>query len=251
MTAFLDVTAKRRGGAAVRGLAVLSLTAMLAGCVTQEASNNDLYPTDFRERHPITLKEGTQTVEIFVSRNRGGLTPSQRADVLSFAQSWRHEATGGIVIDVPHGGPTDRAAADSMREVHSILAASGVPGNAVFMRSYRPADGSLASIKINYSKLMAQAGPCGMWPHDLGPSTDPAYAENRPFWNLGCASQRNLAAMVDNPADLVQPRGETPAYAARRSVALDKYRKGDNPSGTYSNDGTSGYDGGKISDLGK
>ena len=52
--------------------------------------------------------------------------------------------------------------------------------------------------------------------------------------------------MVDNPADLVQPRGETPAYAARRSVAIDKYRKGENPSGTYS-----GYDTGKISDLGK
>lgn len=251
MTAFSDASAKRRGPTAVRALAAISLAAMLAGCMTHEAAYEPPYPTDFRERHPITLKEGTKTVEVFVGRNRGGLTPSQRADVLSFAQSWRREATGGIVIDVPRGGPTDRAAADSMREIHSILAASGVPGNAVFMRSYRPLDGALASIKINYSKLMAQAGPCGMWPHDLGPSADPAYAENRPFWNLGCANQRNLAAMVDNPADLVQPRGETPAYAARRSVAIDKYRKGDIPSGTYPNDGTSGYDGGKISDIGK
>ena len=52
--------------------------------------------------------------------------------------------------------------------------------------------------------------------------------------------------MIDNPADLVQPRGDTPAYSARRSVAIDKYRKGDNPSGTYD-----GYDKGKISDIGK
>ena len=36
----------------------------------------------------------------------------------------------------------------------------------------------------------------------------PSYNENRPYWNLGCANQRNLAAMVANPADLVQPRGE-------------------------------------------
>jgi pilus assembly protein CpaD len=179
------------------------------------------------------------------------LTPSQRADVLAFAQSWRREATGGIIIDVPHGGPTDRAAADSMREVHSILAASGVPGRAVFMRTYRPSGEALASIKINYSKMTAEAGPCGLWPHDLGPSTDSVYNENRPHWNLGCANQRNLAAMVDNPADLVQPRGETPAYNGRRSVALDKYRKGENPSASYPNDGTNGYDGGKISDVGK
>jgi len=47
------------------------------------------YPTDYRERHPITLRERAQTVEVFVSRNRGGLTPMQRADVLSFAQQWR------------------------------------------------------------------------------------------------------------------------------------------------------------------
>jgi pilus assembly protein CpaD len=57
--------------------------------------------------------------------------------------------------------------------------------------------------------------------------------------------------MVDNPADLVQPRGETPVYAARRAVALDKYRKGDSPSATYPNDGGSGYTAGKISDVGK
>jgi pilus assembly protein CpaD len=138
-----------------------------------------------------------------------------------------------------------------MREVHSILAASGVPGNAVFVRNYNPSGAALASIRINYSKLMAEAGPCGLWPHDLGPSADRAYIENRPFWNLGCASQRNLAAMVDNPADLVQPRGEGPGYTARRSVALDKYRKGDSPSGMYPNDGTNGFDGGKISDVGK
>ena len=250
MTISQTATARRRGSAALRLLAAMGVAAALAGCQTSTA-DNDLYPTDYRERHPITLKEGTRTVEIFLGRNRGGLTPSQRADVLAFAQSWRREATGGIIVDVPRGGPTDRAAADSMREVHSIFAASGVPGRAVFMRSYHPSGDSLASIKINYSKLVAEAGPCGLWPHDLGPSTDPAFGENRPFWNLGCANQRNLAAMVDNPADLVQPRGETPAYTARRSVAMDKYRKGESPSGTYPNDGSNGFDGGKISDVGK
>jgi pilus assembly protein CpaD len=134
-----------------------------------------------------------------------------------------------------------------MREVHSILAASGVPQRAVYVRSYRPVPSALASIKISYAKIVAEAGPCGQWPADLGPSLNGKDFENRPYWNLGCASQRNLAAMVDNPADLVQPRGEAPAYTARRSVAIDKYRLGENPSGKYDNH----YDTGKISDVGK
>jgi pilus assembly protein CpaD len=251
MTNFQRAIAKRCGGTALRLLAAIGLAATLAGCYQTASYDYDAYPNDYRERHPITLKEGSRTVEIFLGRNRGGLTPSQRADVLAFAQAWRHDATGGIVIDVPRGGPTARAATDSMREVHSILTAADVPSRAVFVRGYRPPGDSLASIKLNYSSIVAKAGPCGQWPHDLGPTLDPAYTQNWQYWNLGCASQRNLAAMVDNPADLVQPRGETPAYTARRSIALNKYRKGENPSSTYLNDGGNGYQTGKISDTGK
>lgn len=234
-----------RRNAVLRLLAAVGIAVLLGAC-NQTRVAQAPYPTDYRQRHPITLKEGERTVEIFLGRNRGGLSPSQRADVLSFAQIWRREATSGIIVEVPRGGPADHAAADSMREVHSILAASGVPRNAVFVRTYRPLPASLASIRISYSKLTAEAGPCGRWPRDLGPSIDSKDHENNPYWNFGCATQRNLAAMADNPADLVQPRGETPAYSGRRSVAIDKYRKGEMPSGTYS-----GYETGKISDLGK
>jgi pilus assembly protein CpaD len=245
MTTLQTAIVRRRAQAALRLLVAGGLAVMLAGCyeTAKEAKN---YPTDYRDRHPITLKEGSRTVEIFLGQNRGGLTPSQRADVLSFAQQWKHEGTSGIIMDVPHGGPIDHAAADSLREIHSILAASGVPRRAVYVRTYSPEPASLASIKMNYTKLVAEAGPCGLWPHDLGPAAESPYGENQPYWNLGCSTQRNLASMIDNPADLVQPRGESPAFAARRSVAIDKYRKGDSPSGKYD-----GYDKGKISDLGK
>lgn len=240
----LPITA-RRSANALRVAVLGGLAVLLAGCYQPRVAERG-YSDDYRQRHPITLREGEHTVEVFLGRNRGGLTPSQRADVLAFAQTWKHDATSGVVIDVPRGGPTDLAAANSLREILSILAASGIPRNGVNLRQYQPSGGALVSIKLNYSKLIAEAGPCGLWPSDLGPASDPAYNENRPYWNLGCSSQRNLAAMVDNPADLVQPRGETPAYTARRSAAIDKYRRGDNPSGTYN-----GYDAGKISDLGK
>ena len=246
MTRFLKTNAKRRGATALRALAVVGLATSLAGCYTQRIAQQPPYPNDYHERHPISLKEGERTIEIFVGRNRGGLTPSQRADVLSFAQLWRREATSGIIVDVPRGRLSDRAAGESLREVQSIFAASGVPRNAIYVRAYEPAGLTLASIKINYAKIVATAGPCGLWPHDLGTSLDATDTENRPYWNLGCANQRNLAAMVDNPADLVQPRGETPAYSPRRSVAIDKYRKGENPSGTYDD-----YDKAKIGAVGK
>ena len=246
MKAMQKAVAQRRTRSALRLVAAGSLAAMLAGCTTRPKPQQKAYPTDYRVRHPITVHEGVQSVEVLIGRNRGGLTPSQRADVLAFAQGWRHEAGSGIIIDEPHGGPTDHAAADAIREIRSIFGAIGVPNGAIYVRRYTPARSALASIKLNYSKLVAEAGPCGQWPRDLGPSYESGFAENQPYWNLGCASQRNLASMVDNPADLVQPRGEIPPWAPRRDAAIDRWRKGENPSGNYV-----GFDTGKITDIGR
>ncbi|MBV9261070.1 MAG: CpaD family pilus assembly protein [Pseudolabrys sp.] len=242
-------SASRRTRPLLQLIAAGSLAAMLAGCNSAREQLAS-YPNDYRERHPITLREGQKTVEVFLGTSRGGLSPAQRADVLAFAAAWKREATGGILVEVPANGPSARTAQDSLREIHSILAANAVPQNGVLVRSYAPSPFALASIRMTYPKLVAEAGPCGRWPNDLGPSEDPTYVQNKPYWNFGCASQRNLASMVDNPTDLVQPRGESQVYTARRAIALDKYRKGENPTALYQGD-SSGFDQGKVSDLGK
>ena len=110
-----------------------------------------------------------------------------------------------------------------------------MPPRATNVRQYRPEDPRhMAAIRLNYPKISAVAGPCGLWPEDLGPSVNnKGYFENKPYYNFGCSNQRNLAAMVDNPSDLVQPRPETPAYTPRRGVAFDKYRKGTSTATIY------------------
>jgi pilus assembly protein CpaD len=232
--------------ALMRTAACVGVTLTLAGCYASTQEAKLAPPADYRDRHPITLQQGERTVELFISRNRGGLSPDQRADALAFARSWQREASGGIIVDVPSDPTLKRSVGDSLREIHSIFAQSGVPRSGVRVTQYAKRDQELPAIRLRYPKLTAQAGPCGLWPEDTGPSFGRTYTENRQFYNMGCAHQRNLAAMVENPADLIQPRAEAPAYTARRSVALDKYRKGESPAGTYER-----YEQGKISDLGK
>jgi pilus assembly protein CpaD len=224
---------------------MLTLGLGLGGCYHREQSVQ--ISADYRQNHRIGIKEGDRSLVVFVGSNRGELTPTQRAEVVAFGQDWQRDATGGIVIDVPVRTPNARAAADSLREIKSLLAAAQVPSTAIRVHQYTPySPYKFAAVKINYPRVMAEAGPCGLWPKDLGPDNDPEWLENRPYWNFGCASQRNLAAMVENPEDLVQPRSETPAYTSRRSFMLDKYRKGESPSTIYQN-----KDQGKISDVGK
>jgi pilus assembly protein CpaD len=232
----------------VRAGLALACALFVCGCNTdQQVAGVPDVPADYRMRHPITMKESDRTLELFIGSNRGELNPTQRAQVLAFGVKWKRDATGGIVISRPVGSSNERAAADAMHEIASILAASGMPPQSVGMRTY-PANGpALATVRLSYPKITAQAGPCGIWPEDIGPSANRDYFENQPMWNNGCASQRNLAAMVDDPADLVQPRAETPAYTMRRTTVFEKYREGLDSATQESTSTTTA----KISDVGK
>jgi pilus assembly protein CpaD len=216
--------------------ALLGLSVTLGAC--QETSRELVMattPDDYRYRHPIAIEEAKQSIVIFVGHARGGLSANQQSDVIGLAQSWQREATGEITADVPVDTPNAVAAADSMRAIRSLLAAAGVPSRAITVHHYHPDNPRLLPvIRLNYTRIAADAGPCGVWPDDLGPSiNNPDYADNRQYHNFGCANQRNLAAMIDNPSDLVQPRSETPAYTARRTEGFDKYRKGNSTATVY------------------
>jgi len=233
--------------AAVRIAAVMLAGGWLAGCKTTETAETVPYPYDYRQRHPITLQEGRRTVELFVGKRRLGLTGNQRANIAAFAYNWHRDAAGSVEIRVPTGTGNDRALRETVAEIQGILIEAGVPRSGIAVRSSRPADPSqLVPIVLAYPRITAAAGPCGRWPNDLGPGAGIEYVTNQPYWNLGCATQRNLASMVDDPADLVQPRGEAPTYMARRSVVLDKYRKGEDTTTQYRD-----ADKAKIADVGK
>jgi pilus assembly protein CpaD len=204
--------------------ALIGVAVVLGACKhTEEVPPTAAAPDDYRLRHPIAIQEKDRSIVVFVGNSRGGLTASQRVDVMALAQTWMRDGTGAISIDMPVGTPNARAATDSLREIQAVFAAAGVPPRAVNVRQYHPEDPRhMAAIRLNYPRIAATAGPCGLWPEDIGPGyKNKSYYDNKQYYNFGCASQRNLAALVDNPSDLEQPRPETPAYTARRTAAFE------------------------------
>jgi pilus assembly protein CpaD len=245
MTAKLPVDRKRsfRIAGALVGLAVV-----LGACTHTDEMTTASVPEDYRLRHPIAIQETERAVVIFVGHARGGLSATQRADVMGLAQIWLQEGTGAIIADMPIGTPNSHAVADSLHEIQALLSAAGVPPRGLVVRNYHAADPrQMATIRLNYPKISAVVGPCGLWPEDLGPSIkDKSYLENKSYYNFGCAYQRDMAAMIDNPSDLVQPRPETPAYTIRRTEGFEKYRKGNPTTTSYPE-----ADKAKLSDTGK
>jgi pilus assembly protein CpaD len=230
--------------------ALIGVSGTLGACtdINEDVAITARIPNDYRQRHPIAIQETDRSVVIFVGRARGDLSAAQRADIVGLGRIWVSEGTGAIVADVPVDTPNARAAASSFREIQALLAASGVPSRGISVRHYHPDDPrTLPTIRLSYPKIAAVAGPCGLWPENLGPSIkNPSYFENKDYYNFGCAYQRNMAAMIDNPSDLVQPRSETPAYTIRRTEGFDKYRKGETSATVYPEGEKA-----KLSDAGK
>jgi pilus assembly protein CpaD len=235
----LQVIRSRRAISVLSCASVISASFALAACNRTDHVITGSIPTDYRDRHPIRLTEAEHAIQLLIGSGTGVLTADQRIQVSTMASTWRAEATGRLLIETPRGTRNQRTAAYAGREVQSILRASGVPPRAIVTRNYQADPQSLGAVRVAYLRIEAEAGPCGTWPEDLGASPQPSLQpmphtlDNRPYYNFGCSTQQNLAAMVENPEDLVQPRASTPAYAARRQTVIEKYRKGENPSGQY------------------
>lgn len=217
----------------------LAATVLVVAACNKTPQYTGTIPADYRERHPIRLTENDHTVHLLVGTGTGVLTAEQRAQVAFMASTWRREGTGHLVIETPKGTANTRTAAYASREAQSILRASGVPPRAIVAKSYDASPSDLGPVRLGYSRVTAEVGPCGLWPEDIGASLHPSIArvhpniENQSYYNFGCSTQQNLAAMIEYPEDLVQPRASTPPYAARRQTVMEKYRKGEIPSGQY------------------
>src|SRR5258707_13737603 len=121
---------------AVAGLSVALGACTYTGVEVVTAS----VPNNYRLRHPIAVEEANRSIVIFVGHARGGLSASQRADVMGLAQTWVREGTVAIVADVPVDTPNAGAAANSFREAQALLAARGEACNRITLQHYHAAE---------------------------------------------------------------------------------------------------------------
>ncbi len=224
--------------ARVPALAVLALAAVLAGCNHRKADVTASIPVNYQDRHPIVLSEAPRSIDI----HAGGasLDLRQLDDIAAFAAEYRAHGRSRIIAEVPSHDGRSAAGHRGLHQVREALARNGVPASLIHVRSY-PADHySIASpIRLSYAKLQARVpDECGKWPEDLGVANIGFSSTNRSYFNLGCATQNNLAASVADPLDFERARPEGRIDTARRMEAISKLRRGQDPSTIYSNQAT-------------
>jgi pilus assembly protein CpaD len=221
-------------------LSVLTATLLAAGlgaCARKaaETTGSISAPTDYRERHPVVLKNAPRSLDVFVGRAGSGLDPRQTADVADFGAGYRAQGRGALMVQVPSGTGRDGAAQRTLASVRTLLSQQGVPASALAVSSYPALDPELAApIRLTFASLQAKVPhDCGQWPDDLGATHTSNWRTNDPYWKLGCATQSTLAAQIADPVDLVRGRAEGTLDTTKRMKAIDKFRDGKDPSTDY------------------
>lgn len=206
----------------------LTLAGMLAACNQQgQALTEGTPPDGYRSAYPIAVTEAPQTLDIPVGTGTGGLSADLKAVVADFGADAARNATGPVVVMTPIGSVNQAAADYLARQIHAVLKQSGVAPSYLRAQTYAVADPRVpAPIRLGFARIKAVSPPCGRWTADIMPDNQKGDAGAE----FGCASQANLAAMVENPNDLITPRAETPTHGWQRWQAVQKLTSSDSSS---------------------
>lgn len=210
-------------------LLLLSVSA-LAACASVPTPEGPPVATA-ADRHRIEVTQTAERVEIPVTAGDVTLSAESRAHLRTLAGNYLRYGHGALVLSSPSGGANSDAASVLAHETRLTLVDAGVSYAAVAGSTYDGA-GAEAPIVVSFARFEAQAPECApLWQQDLAHQSN-----NQPWASFGCATQANLAAMVEDPADLLRPRDMDPRDGDRRDTVMDAYRAGNQTHANRSND---------------
>lgn len=205
-------------GTAMRHIGCASaFMVVLAGCAQQAPSNLNIAPTTYQQRHPIVVDTSPTTLDLPVGNERTHLTVGMKSAITGFAKDYRSSGAKGIQILVPSGSSNEVSAGHIARHAREILEDGGVHHKHIAVRSYTAHSVEAPGhVRLSFTAVKARvASECGVWPTDISTGF-----KNQNYENFGCATQSNLAAIVADPNDLIEPRGRGAINAERTAVVV-------------------------------
>lgn len=185
---------------------------LLAGC---EAQMSDY---DYRDRHPVKVEK--RTALLVLDPGPGGRVQNMDLPAINeFSGDFGKKAAGGIMIRIGASNASDPLAQAFAADIMQVLYSRGVP-NAAVQLSYATDSQSAkyGRAVMEFPIYVALANECGTWKDR--PEFTPL---NESTYNFGCATQRNIAAMVVNPRDLEDAAPSSGRLGARADDIVGKY----------------------------
>ncbi len=194
---------------------LLTISALVAlGACSHSSKTIAVSQGDYREIH---AREITAELKLSPEGRSDSLGEAERLAVSYFAESYRTEGKGPIVIGFAGSAPWQSAT-----EARAVLLAAGIsPSGVVDAPGQTGAAGE--PLVLSYRTYEAVVNDCPMINETRFENT----SSNTVMPSFGCSVSINLAAMIADPTDLVGEQRMDPADAERRAIVFEKYRNGE------------------------
>lgn len=203
----------------------------LGACASVPEPDMPPAPT-WADRHEIAVTQSSERVELAVAAGDVALSGEARSSLSALASGYLRYGHGALVMSTPSGSENAEAASLVAADARRALVDAGVSYAAVAGSTYDASGSPNAPIVVSFARYEAQAPDCApLWEQDLAHQSN-----NQPWMSFGCATQANLAALVEDPADLLRPRAEDPRDSGRRDTVMQAYRAGEQTHAERSND---------------
>lgn len=193
------------------------LSLIVTGCQTPTPS---VGPTVFKNK--IQVAESIERLELYTRPNGLELSARDEVAVTQFLESYSRHGEGPVYINIPSASANGIGAQQAQRLIRNRLNFIGKRGAAVQSGQYQSAYGAPAPVVVSYRTLKTV-------PQDCRQQNDLIHTyNNQPYSSYGCFQSANLAAMIQDPRQLIQPYETTVPDSQRRQTVYDKYIAGEN-----------------------
>ncbi len=200
------------------------ISAVLLGLSACAVSQTKVYPDS--PRYPIEVAESIERLELYT--RAGGLDLSARDTdaVALFLSGFQRHGSGQVLVNVPSNA---RGAGAHQAEslIRTMVMQGGMPPSAVKTARYNVPPHATAPVVVSYKSLKTMPRDC----NSMGLLT--WTGNNQSSDSYGCAQSANLAAMIQDPRQLIEPLPYGIPSAERRTEIYDKYIKGEETSSAY------------------
>lgn len=221
-----------------KSLAILGTAVTLVGVTGCASKNGPAVPNEYLEgtvldRHPITVSEKTEYLEVALNPAYSQLTIVDKDKIRAFVKGYVESGHGPLLMSMPTGSPNPQLSVQAVAEAREIAWEYGVEYKEIAGSVYNAQRaGSGAPLVLAYTAFNANAPKCqSLATQDFANATS-----NNELPTLGCAVRTNMAAMIADPADLFGNRALEEGDVTRQGVILGKYRAGEPTGSTRSND---------------
>jgi pilus assembly protein CpaD len=209
----------------IRVLSIAALAMLATACASTGADKDaaDKPPASLTPTEQFSITVTPHADQIQLAQHPEGLSPAQQKALADLVGRWRDSSHGAITIQAPSNGGSE--AYRSATTIQQALTDLGVSPDQIRMAGYDAGGRPEAPIAVGFDGYQAKGPDCGhQWTNYIHTASNAVNGE------FGCATTANMAAMIANPADLIQPRAEDSSNADRRVVVFSKYVAGQSTS---------------------